>query len=101
LEQAVKFSEGNWKLWSNFLSVSLSLKQFFKFFDCVQKIVQLNHAEVLTPQILAKISQVMEFKLFEAVDGKCRKRIAYNFKRRIDSLFQFLAEKIGQSPLIW
>ena len=87
MEQAVKHAEGNWKLWSNLLSVSLSLKQFFKFFDCVQRIVQLNHVEVLTPQILAKISQVMEFKLYEAVDGQCRKRIAYNFKRRIDGLF--------------
>lgn len=43
----------------------------------------------------------MQFKLYEAVDGKCRKRIAYNFKRRIDGLFSFLAEKIGQNPLIW
>lgn len=87
LEQAVKHAEGNWKLWSNFLSVSLSLKQFFKFFDCIQKIVQLNHAEVLTQQTLSRIAQIMQFKLYEAVDGKCRKRIAYNFKRRIDGLF--------------
>jgi Flp pilus assembly protein TadD len=32
LEQAVKHAEGNWKIWSNLLSVSLSLKQFYKFF---------------------------------------------------------------------
>ena len=101
LEQAVRHAEGNWKLWSNFLSVSLSLKQFFKFFDCIQKLVQLNHAEVLTQAILNKISQVMQFKLYQGVDGKCRKRIVYNYKRRIDGLFEFLAEKIGQNPLIW
>lgn len=43
----------------------------------------------------------MQYKLYEAVDGKCRKRIVYNFKNRIDRLFRFLGEKIGQNPLIW
>lgn len=34
LEQAVKHSESNWKLWANLLSVSLTLKQFYKYFEC-------------------------------------------------------------------
>lgn len=35
LTQAVKYSEGNWKLWANLLSVSLSIKQFYKFFESI------------------------------------------------------------------
>jgi Tfp pilus assembly protein PilF len=35
LSQAVKYSEGNWKLWANLLTVSLSLKKFYKFFESI------------------------------------------------------------------
>lgn len=43
LEQAVKFSEGNWKLWANLLTVSLAVKKFFKYFDAIERIVKLGH----------------------------------------------------------
>jgi len=32
LEQALKHSERNWKLWSNMITVSLKLKKFYKYF---------------------------------------------------------------------
>ena len=42
----------------------------------------------------------MKFKLYESLQGG-RKRVAYNFKNRIDRLFVFLEAKIGQNPLVW
>jgi hypothetical protein len=48
LEQAVRYAEGNWKLWANLLSVSLSLKKFYKFFDCIEHLVKLGQQEILT-----------------------------------------------------
>lgn len=101
LEQAVKHAEGNWKIWSNLLSVSLSLKQFYKFFECIERLVRLEHSELLTKQTMSKIQQVMKFKLYEALDGKIRKRIAFNFKNRIDRLFGYLETAIGQNPIVW
>ena len=35
LEQAVKYSERNWKMWANLMGVSLSVKQFYKYFECI------------------------------------------------------------------
>lgn len=43
LIQAVKYSESNWKLWANLLSVSLSIKQFYKYFESIERIVVLGH----------------------------------------------------------
>ena len=35
LEQAVKYSESNWKLWANLITVSLSVKKFYKYFESI------------------------------------------------------------------
>jgi len=43
LEQAVRYSESNWKLWANLLSVALSLKKFYKYFECIDRLVKLGH----------------------------------------------------------
>ena len=42
LEQGVKYSERNWKMWSNLMSVALSIKKFYKYFQCIEKIVDLD-----------------------------------------------------------
>ncbi len=86
LRQAVKYSEGNWKLWANLLSVSLSLKQFYRYFESIEKVVQLGHQEMLTEEIFAKVVQIMKYQNETAE----RKRILFNHKNRIDKLFAFL-----------
>ena len=48
LTQAVKHSEGNWKLWANLLSVSLSTKRFYKYLECIERLVKLGHSELLS-----------------------------------------------------
>lgn len=48
LEQAVKYSEGNWKLWSNLIAVSLVVRKFYKYFEAIEKVAKLGHQEVLT-----------------------------------------------------
>lgn len=61
LTQAVKYSEGNWKLWANLLSVSLSLKQFYKYFECLERIVKLGQHEIITEDILGRVVQIMRY----------------------------------------
>lgn len=43
LIQAVKYSERNWKLWANLLSISLTIKKFYKYFESIEKVVKLGH----------------------------------------------------------
>ncbi len=43
----------------------------------------------------------MKFKLYESLQNNTRKRVVYNFKRRIDRLFEFMEQNIGQNPIVW
>lgn len=43
----------------------------------------------------------MKFKLYESLQNNIRKRVVYNFKRRIDRLFEFMEQNIGQNPIVW
>jgi hypothetical protein len=97
LEQAVRYSEGNWKLWANLLAVSISIKKFYKYFECIDSLVKLGHQEVLTNENLNKVVLIMRLK------NECdeRRRIIYNFRNRIDRLFDNLATQIGQNPIVW
>ncbi len=97
LTQAVKYSERNWKLWANLLSVSLSLKQFFKYFECLEKLVKLEQHEIITEENLTRVVQIMRYNN----QKHDRKRILFNFKNRIDRLFNLFQETIGQVPLVW
>lgn len=42
LEQAVKHNESSWKMWSNLMQVSFMTKKFYKFFECIQRIITLG-----------------------------------------------------------
>ena len=62
LSQAVKYSERNWKIWSNLMSVSLSVKQFSKYFECIERIVKLGNSELITAENLQKIIKIFQYK---------------------------------------
>ena len=83
LEQAVKYSERSWKLWANLLSVSLSLKKFYKYCEAFERIVKLGHQEILDETKYMKIVQIMSYK----TESNERKRIIFALKNRIDRLF--------------
>jgi hypothetical protein len=97
LVQAVKYSEGNWKLWANLLSVSLTIKKFYKYLECIEKLVKLGHAELLTESVMSKITQMMKYQN----ENLERKRAIFSFKNRIDRLFAYLTEAIGQNEIVW
>ena len=42
LEQGVKHSESDWKLWSNLMAISLKNKKFYKFYQCIERLISLN-----------------------------------------------------------
>lgn len=93
----MKYSEGNWKLWSNLLTVSLVVHKFYRYFESIERIAKLGHQELLTEEVFRKVVQVMQFKN----ESDERRRIIYNFRNRINRLFDSLSEKIGQNPLVW
>jgi hypothetical protein len=52
---------------------------------------------VLTEEVFRKVVQVMKFK----DESDERKRIIFNFRNRINRLFDSLSALIGQNPLVW
>lgn len=82
LEQAVRYSEGNWMLWANLIKVALVVKKFYKYFEAIERIAKLGKQEVLTEEILKKIVVIMAFKN----ENEERKRIVFNYRNRITRL---------------
>jgi tetratricopeptide (TPR) repeat protein len=39
LEQAVKHCDRSWRMWSNLMLIALQNKKFYKFFECIEKVV--------------------------------------------------------------
>ena len=50
-------------MWSNLLSVSLRVKQFYKYSECIEKIAKMDHKEIITNEVLAKLTSILAFKL--------------------------------------
>ena len=59
--------------------------------------VKLGHQEVLTEETFAKVVQIMKYNNETAE----RKRVLYAYKNRIDRLFAFFNERIGENELVW
>lgn len=97
LEQAVKYSTRSWKIWSNLLSVSLRVKQFYKYFDSIEKLVMLDHSELISDEAFSKIVTIFRYK----VQNRTRMMPTYLYYRRINNLFQNISEKMAVSSLYW
>ena len=65
--------------------MSLSTKNFYKYLECMERLVKLGHQEVLTEETFAKVVQIMKYNNETAE----RKRVLFAYKNRIDRLFAF------------
>lgn len=86
LEQALKYSERNWKLWANMLTVSLKIKKFYKYFECILKLIENEKSEIITPEVLSKLITIFRYQQQTAE----RHRITETMKRRLDYLYGHL-----------
>ena len=59
--------------------------------------VKLGHQEVLTEETFAKVVQILKYNNETAE----RKRVLFAYKNRIDRLFAFFNERIGENELVW
>jgi hypothetical protein len=48
LEQAVKYCEYEWRIWSNLMGVSIKIKKFYKYFECIERLVMLGQVKIMT-----------------------------------------------------
>lgn len=42
-------------MWSNLMVLSLKNLKFFKFFECIERLVNMNHKELIDEEVLKKI----------------------------------------------
>jgi hypothetical protein len=63
LEQAAKLCESEWRIWSNLMGVSIKIKKFYKYFECIQRLVALGQLELITYEVMAKVVQVYKYEL--------------------------------------
>ncbi|CAK80658.1 unnamed protein product (macronuclear) [Paramecium tetraurelia] len=99
LEQGVKYASTDWRLWSNLMAISLRNKKFVRFYSCIEKLVQLDHRELIDEQIISKITQTFAYQ----TDQLNSENIAQSNinKKRILKLYEHLAKEIGQKYYIW
>ena len=79
------------------LTVSLKLKKFYKYFECIEKIVGLEKSEIITPEVLQKIIKIFQYQQ----EVSERRRFVSAMKNRIDRLLSLLVKKMGQNPVLW
>ena len=48
LEHGLRYSERNWRMWQNLMRVSLQCQKFGRFLDSIQKLMELEHSEVIS-----------------------------------------------------
>lgn len=97
LEQALKYSERSWKMWSNMISVSLKLKKFYKFFESLERLIDLEKSELVTAELLSQVTKIFKYQQGVAE----RKRIIQAMKNRLDRVYRLLVDRIGQNPVVW
>lgn len=79
------------------LSVSLKLKKFYKYFECVEKLAELEKYEIINPEILSKLITIFQYQQ----DNSDRRRLIQAMKNRLDRLYKMLIQKMGQNPIVW
>lgn len=84
-------------MWANLLSVSLKLKKFYKYFECIEKLVNLEKSDLLTHEMLSKVTKIFQYQQ----ESSDRRRSINTMKNRIDRLYTLLVKKAGQSPIVW
>ena len=81
------------------MGVSIKLKKFYKYFDCIERVVVLGQVDLITYEVMARVVQVFQYKLAFFADEKKRNISAH--RNRIQRLFDFLKKEIGQKPVVW
>ncbi|CAK76552.1 unnamed protein product (macronuclear) [Paramecium tetraurelia] len=99
LEQGVKYASTDWRLWSNLMAISLRNKKFVRFYSCIEKLVQLDHRELIDEQIIQKITQTFAYQT-DQLNQENLVQSNIN-KKRILKLYEYLAKEIGQKYYIW
>ncbi|KRX07902.1 hypothetical protein PPERSA_10290 [Pseudocohnilembus persalinus] len=101
LEQAVKHNEKSWRMWHNLLQISLQNKKFYKYFECIQRLVQLDKGlETIDDFVLVNLNKIFAYNV--SMYPKTPYKSPFNTLRlRIERLYVFMCEKIGQNYLVW
>lgn len=100
LEQALKHNENNWKIWFNFLHVSLANKKFFSYIESIHKLILLQHKELIEESVLKHLNQIFLYQI-ELYPKVPHKGAFETIKNRIENVYKVMLEKMGEKAFVW
>ena len=99
LEQAIKHNRKNWKLWENYIILSIECGLFYKAVSAARELIRLAMTERLNVNLMLKICNVF-LQNFVAKENVSQDEIRLS-KKQLYSFFHDYTEKVAKDWQVW
>lgn len=98
LEQALKYDRKNWKLWENYIILSIETLKFFKAVSAARELMRMDMTERLNVQLMLKICDVFLKNFVAKAVPDDEYKVA---KKQLYLFFSDYTEKVAKDYQVW